>query len=91
MEIRIVLQEKYGHYHSGKELIVTARKYKLMVMEGVKMRTMSPERLQANLSKVETADVDDEGVETAIKPKSKGGKRSKKPKVSTSPPKKEPR
>ena len=80
MEIRIILQEDYDCYTSGKELIVTPKKYASMMEEGIKMRPMSPERLKANISKVETATADHTDVETATKPKEKINRRKPKSK-----------
>ena len=51
MNIKIVLQEEYQGYGSGKEIIVREPKYKQMYKEGVKMRVIAPERIKAGTSK----------------------------------------
>ena len=51
MNIKIVLQEDYNGYGSGKEIIVRESKYKEMFAEGVKMRVFAPDRLKAGTSK----------------------------------------
>ena len=51
MNIKIVLQEDYSGYKSGKEIIVRESKYKEMFAEGVKMRVFAPDRLKAGTGK----------------------------------------